>query len=199
MYKVYKITNIINQKIYVGITKEQYLSHRFWSHANRKRSSGAYLHWAIKKHGVANFVIELLHDYATPDEAKQMEIKLIADWQLNRHRYPNGIGMNLTDGGDGSYGCRHSVESLAKMTGVNNHNHGLTGCKNPTSKAVRQLSLTNTLIQTFGSMHEAARHLRPGCTKKQQSSIASNIMTVIKGTSRSKQAYGYKWEYCLPE
>jgi group I intron endonuclease len=193
--KVYKITNLVNGKIYVGITKERYLSHRFWAHANRKRSSGAYLHWSIQKYGVDNFSIEQVAEYDSPDESKREEIRLISELKLNRHKHPNGNGMNLTDGGDGSYGCKHSEESIQKMSGANNHNYGLTGAKNPTSRAVHQLTLTGEYIRTFGSLHEAARNLKPGCSKRQQSSVSANIMTVIKGSSRSTQAYGYKWAY----
>lgn len=195
-YKVYKITNLINGKIYVGITKEKYLSHRFWSHANRKRSSGAYLHWSIQKYGVDNFSIEQLHEYNTSIEAKNKEIELIESLQLNKHKYPNGIGMNLTNGGDGSYGCKHSLKSIQKMSGVNNHNYGLTGVKNPTSKAIKQFTLDGIYIQTFGSMHEAARFLKPNCTITQESAVSSNIRSSILKRRNMHQAYGYKWEYC---
>lgn len=193
--KVYKITNLINGKIYVGITKEKYLKHRFWAHTNRQSAAGSYIHKSIQKYGAEHFLMELLATYHTPDEAKAEERRLISIWRLNVHRYPEGNGMNLTDGGDGSYGCRHSTSSIKKMSGKNNHNYGLLGSSNPTSKAVEQYTLNGTYIQTYGSMHEAARCLKPGCSKRQQSSVASNILTVIKGTGRSKQAYGYRWMY----
>lgn len=190
--KVYKITNLVNGKVYVGITKERYLSHRFWAHTNRRRSSGAYLHWSIQKHGSSNFSIELLSEHDSPDQAKQEEVRLIATLKLNKHRHPDGIGMNLTDGGDGSYGCKHSADSIQKMSGVNNHNHGLTGSKNPTSKAVHQLTLSGEYIQTFGGFYEAARNLKPGCSRGVQSSVSSNIRTSIL---RGSYAYGYCWKY----
>jgi len=192
--KVYKITNTVNGKLYVGITNERYLSHRFWYHANRKRSSGAYLHWSIKKYGKHNFTIELVDEYPTAEEAKQREIELISLWQLNKHRYPDGIGMNLTDGGDGSYGCKHSAESIQKMSGPNNHNYGLTGALHPRSQPVKQLTIDGNLVQIFPSMHDAARHVRPNCTPKQESSVVSNIRSCIIKRRGMSHAYGYKWE-----
>lgn len=164
-----------------------------WQHANRKRASGAYLHWSIQKYGINNFKIEQLHEFDNPTHAKDKERELIAKLQLNRCRHPTGVGMNLTDGGDGSYGCKHLSSSIEKMSGANNHNYGLTGALNPTSKAVHQLDKSGAIIATFGSMHEAARHLIPGCSPKQASTVASNIRTVIRGRSLSKYAYGYGW------
>lgn len=193
--KVYRVTNVINNKLYIGITKERYLSHRFWAHANRGRSAGAYLHWSIQKHGKENFLMELLYEYDTPEEAKKKEVELIAELQLNRYRYPSGIGMNLTDGGDGSYGCKHRPESIEKMKGKNNHNYGLLGAKNPTSKAIQQYSLDGQYIQTFGSVREAARHINPDCTKMQITSLAGNIVSAAIGRNGTAQSHGYKWKY----
>lgn len=197
-YKVYKITNTINGKVYVGITQLPYLSQRLWYHANRERSSGAYLHWSIKKHGVENFHIELLHAYDTPEQAKSKERELIEMWCLNRHRHPEGIGMNLTDGGDGSYGLKHRVESIAKMSGKNNHNFGLFGADNPTSKPITMCSMDDIPLQTFGSVREAARFIKPeldgGYADARLKSVVTNIIQATK-QGRSKSAYGYRWRY----
>lgn len=194
-YKVYKITNIINGKLYIGITKERYLKHRFWAHANKSRSAGAYLHWSIKKYGKKNFTMDLLYEYESIDECKLKEIELISTLKLNKHRYPTGIGMNLTDGGDGSYGCKHKLESIKKMSGINNHNYGLVGLANPTSKPIKQYSLDGIYIKTFSNMREAAEHLKPGSNRTQCSSISTNIRNSIIRRNNVQQAYGYTWEY----
>lgn len=194
-YKVYKIINQINDKVYVGITQLRYLSQRFWYHANRKRCSGAYLHWSIQKYGADNFRIELLEELDTPEKAKEREQFYIALWGLNKHRHPDGNGMNLTDGGDGSYGCKHSAQSIEKMSGVNNHNYGLLGFNNPTSRAVEQWTTDGTYVTTFGSMHEAARTLKPGSSNRQESTIAANIRSSILGRRGSRTAYGFVWRY----
>jgi len=191
-YKVYQITNIVNNKIYVGITKERYLSHRFWAHANKKPVAGSYLHSCIKKYGINNFQIKLLYEFPTALEAKLKEVELISTLHLNKHKYPKGNGMNLTDGGEGSYGCKHSPESILKMSGVNNHNYGLKGFNNPTSRSVNQLTKSTVFIQMFGSLHQAANSILPGGSNTQLSSIASNIRGSIL---RQGNAYGYKWEY----
>jgi group I intron endonuclease len=189
--KVYKITCIPTNKIYVGITTMQYLSQRFWRHVNRPGST-SYLHNCIHKYGEKNFTIELLHECKTPVSAKKKERYLIKKRKLNKCRYPNGIGMNLTDGGDGSYGMRHTAKSIKQMSGKNNHNYGLVGKLNPTSKPVHQYTRDGKFITTHAGFYEAARTLKPGCTRLTQSSVGSNIRTAIL---RNITSYGYKWAY----
>lgn len=98
----------MNEKIYVGITNERNIKTRFARHANSSKTAGVYLHYSIEKYGRENFSIELLCECDTAEEAKSKEKWYIAEWKLNRYRYPSGNGMNLTDGGDGSFGHIHS-------------------------------------------------------------------------------------------
>lgn len=193
-YKVYKITNIITNQIYIGITKNR-LSHRFWEHINKKRNAGSYLYNSIQKYGKDNFTIKLLSNHSTSDEAKGEESRLILELQLNKHTYPNGIGLNLTNGGDGSYGCKHSLDSIQKMSGINNHNYGLIGKLNPTSKPINQYTLEHVYIQTFCSLREAAQSIKPNCTSSQMSSISTNIRSSILGRNGLLQSYGFTWQY----
>lgn len=84
---IYKTTNLINGKIYVGIhTKgsESYLG------------SGVYLRRAIARCGSNNFHRETIATFSSHREAQILERKYIL--QLNS-KSPNGY--NLTDGGDG--------------------------------------------------------------------------------------------------
>lgn len=120
-------------KKYVGITIQDYLSVRLWQHANHPRAAESYLNSAIQKHGKDAFEISLLEECDTPEEAKNRE-QYYKKWKLNLFRHPNGNGMNLTDGGVGSYGYKPTNETRAKYTGENNHNYGLTGVDNPKSR-----------------------------------------------------------------
>lgn len=71
MYKLYKVTNLITNKIYVGQTKRS-LSDRFVGHCTQ----GYILTSSIKKHGRDNFSIELIEEVETLFEANCREIKL---------------------------------------------------------------------------------------------------------------------------
>lgn len=72
MYAVYKITNLIDKKIYVGQTTEA-LSQRFRRHCGYQLKDNSRLHKAIKIYGKDNFVIEMLDTATDQDELNEKE------------------------------------------------------------------------------------------------------------------------------
>jgi group I intron endonuclease len=92
---IYKITNIKNGKIYIGMTSKS-LERRVWSHFNDKGSGTAFLSKAIKKHGRENFKYEQIDSANTLEELAIKEIFWIS--HLNS-RHPSGY--NFTAGGSG--------------------------------------------------------------------------------------------------
>lgn len=90
MYKVYMVTNLINSKRYVGITKKS-VNDRFIHHC----SQGFHLTSAIKKYGRNNFKLETLAYCSSKEIACLYEIKLIK--KLNT-KVPNGY--NFSEGGE---------------------------------------------------------------------------------------------------
>ena len=59
MYKLYKITNSVNNKLYIGITKLP-IDQRWAQHIKDSENPKYPLHRAIKKYGKDSFAIELL-------------------------------------------------------------------------------------------------------------------------------------------
>lgn len=105
---IYVITNLVNSKKYVGQTKKT-LSCRFNEHKRVAINGGKMspLHHAIRKYGVSNFQISLLHQ-VPENELDNMEIKYIAD--LNTI-CPNGY--NIKSGGKNG---THCAESRLRMS-----------------------------------------------------------------------------------
>lgn len=99
VYHVYIITNLVNGKQYVGVTKHTSLQ-RFKRHCKSKSVIGQ----AIRKYGSENFSIGTVdQQFSTKKEADQLEIKLI---ELFRTRTsPHGQGYNVALGGQGPTGC----------------------------------------------------------------------------------------------
>ena len=93
---VYKITNKINNKFYIGITSKS-LEHRFNGHIKQPRF---YLGEAIKKYGKENFVIEQIDTAKTFNKLKEKEQYYITKLKPE---------YNLTHGGDGTVGIKHSI------------------------------------------------------------------------------------------
>ena len=97
-------------KIYIGITKN--VSKRWQQHARAaNRGSKNTIHAAIRKYGFDNFKKEILIT-STFSYVKEMEVKAVAAFNcITPH------GYNLTKGGDGIVGFKHSDEtkiSIAK-------------------------------------------------------------------------------------
>lgn len=109
---VYLITNRINGKQYVGQhsgdSLESYWKHCL-GHAISKSHDKPCLYNAVRKYGSENFIIRPLVIVETKWEMDLYERGLIKS--LNTRR-PNGY--NLTEGGDGVLGLRHSEESIEK-------------------------------------------------------------------------------------
>lgn len=102
MYAVYIITNTVNAKQYVGMTKR--LKTRWQQHKYANGSAPA-LHSAIKKYGIENFVFTHFASAKDVEAAGKIEIMLIKE---RNTLSPNGY--NLTIGGEGGKGVPMSEE-----------------------------------------------------------------------------------------
>ena len=90
-YTVYRTTNKINGKFYIG-------THKTTDPDDNYLGSGKILKRAIEKHGVENFVKEVLHVFDNPEEmfAKEREIVTV-DFLEESNTY------NLKIGGEGGF------------------------------------------------------------------------------------------------
>jgi group I intron endonuclease len=100
---IYKITNLINNKVYIGYTDKS-VEDRWKRHIKICRmGSKTYLHNAMRKYGVDKFSIEVISSNEDSKYTKNvLEPKYIKEYNS---KYP--LGYNLTDGGEGSLG--HTV------------------------------------------------------------------------------------------
>lgn len=104
IYKIYMYTNIINNKKYIGRTKNS-LIQRSGKNGN-KYYSCVYFGNAIKKYGWENFQPEILEDGLSYEEACEKEEYYIKKYETNNHLK----GYNLHKGGEGP-----TKECLQKM------------------------------------------------------------------------------------
>ena len=118
---IYKITNRINGKIYIGQTTQPL--HVRWSGHCSISSGCTYLHRAIQKYGRENFTVEEIDVASDIEEMNQKEIYWI---QYCDSMAPKGY--NMTSGGDGCFErCEASREKIRKrQTGKGNSFYGKT-------------------------------------------------------------------------
>jgi len=101
MFILYKTTNIINKKYYIGV-----------SNGNNKwyKGSGTALKKAIKKYGVGNFLTEILEKFETEQEAFAREEQIVTEELVNDHNC-----YNIKLGGKGGKGHHKSVDHKKKI------------------------------------------------------------------------------------
>lgn len=105
--EVYKITNKVNNKIYIGQTT-RLISDRWKEHCCPSSDYCRLLHKAIKKYGKDNFQIESIYKAKTIEELNQQEEALIKNFNaLKPH------GYNLLPGG---LNRRHHPATKAQMS-----------------------------------------------------------------------------------
>jgi group I intron endonuclease len=125
--EIYKIVNIIDNKVYIGQAVSHILNHkkyrpygfkgRFRCHVSeafsKKKNQSHYLNNAIRKYGVNNFVVELI-EYCKISESDDREKHYIKEYNS---LFPNGY--NLKNGGNI---FTHSDESKKRVSnGVVNY------------------------------------------------------------------------------
>jgi group I intron endonuclease len=113
---VYSIKNKTNGKEYIGLTTRE-LDVRWKQHIYESNKDGSWeyktpLGLAIKKYGAENFTVSILERYETVDSMKVGE----TDHIKQRNSHVSCGGYNVTMGGDGRIGAKHSDETRAKIS-----------------------------------------------------------------------------------
>ena len=122
MYYIYRITNKVNNKTYIGQHKYKKLNDRYMG-------SGILLAKAKRKYGFENFEKEILYSRIQYKEtADAMERFAIA-----KERALGKAEYNIADGGEGSAGFHHTDETRRRLSESHKGNH-------PSEETKRKLS-----------------------------------------------------------
>lgn len=113
MNDVYLVTNKVNGKKYVGITCKGYLA-RWKEHlSNSAAGSKSILHNAIRKYGPDNFEVSLLESNIADQDIQNKEKEYIRRYDTF---YTSGHGYNMTEGGGGVAGYKHTSNTKRKIS-----------------------------------------------------------------------------------
>ena len=211
---IYKITNDINDKVYVGKTTTS-IQDRFKEHCSdafRERNEKRPLYNAMKKYGIEHFKIEMIEECAD-DILSEREVYWIA--------YYKGYedGYNATKGGDGKmfydrekikdellinpypkevaqkFNCSTDlVYIVAKQYNIETKSKGQERLKEQKKVVYQYDKITNEYIQSFDSTVSAANWCfeNAKCTTL-NSGVRAHISECAQG--KRKSAYGYIWSY----
>lgn len=126
-FYVYCFTNIKNNKIYIGKTNNLIKRKSYHKFAN---GGCKYFHSAIKKYGFSNFDFKILATFNNEIDALNSEIYYIKQYNSDNKNY----GYNLTSGGEGITGYKHSKKSIKKIS------QAMTAENNPKAKLTIKLA-----------------------------------------------------------
>lgn len=108
-YYLYRITNIINNKVYIGQSKDyksRWERHKYLSKHLNNRSQ--YIHRAMVKYGINNFIFEVIATTISKNYSNELEDILIKQYNSCNKDY----GYNLNSGG---FSRNHSEETKQKL------------------------------------------------------------------------------------
>lgn len=216
---IYCITNIVNQKQYVGKTLNS-VEQRWSEHLNdykRPRCEKRALYDAFIKYGIENFRCETLCE-CLDSELEEKEIYYIELYNTFHN------GYNLTKGGDGKqlydydaiidyylnnevtivetakhFNCHEdTISSILKKMNIKTRifpHKGVCGnCKKP--KKISCFDLNGSIVSSFETVSEAGKWL---FENKKCKTYNSGVRGHISSAANGKQptAYGYIWKYNL--
>lgn len=208
---IYKITNSINHKVYIGKTTRT-IEERWKEHQkdfNKDTSQKRPLYAAMRKYGILAFTIEPIEECLT-EELEERERYWIEIYGSFKN------GYNATLGGDGkayidydlvvsTYKETQNITKTAEILHIGRDTVSIIlDAKKETKllsaevnqrqsgKPVKQYDLSGNYIQTFPSIKSAAISLGILKTPADRGA-SSHISAVCKG--KRKTAYGYIWRF----
>ena len=207
MAYIYKITNDVNGKIYIGKTQFS-VEKRFREHCSdslKERCEKRPLYSAMRKYGIEHFHPELIEETDNPEEREKYWIEYYDSFKN---------GYNATIGGDGKQYVDYDlvvstykelqnikatseklhldqghVSNILKSKGVKILSYKEV-IQNKV-KSVNQYTLNHEYIATYPSASAAARAVSKA--KAGGGGPHTAISKCCKG--QQKTAYGYLWEY----
>lgn len=201
-YVVYSHRCLVTNKVYIGITCQK-PEDRWGGGKNYKGCKHFYN--AILKYGWDNFEHLILASNLSKKEACKLEIYLIATYKSI------GMSYNITDGGEGTLGVRHSAEfkvrqsklrrgiqysenTLRRMSESHKGKKLTDAAKAKISRPIIQMDLQGNILARWSSISDACRTL--GFKSHSKISECCRNRRMLRGKLISKPtAYGYKWKF----
>lgn len=187
---VYKHTNRIDGKSYVGRCRYPHYEYRWNNGKGYERSPRFYA--AIQEYGWDSFEHSILFSGLTLDEANRLERDMIEKYKTTDPEH----GYNVCIGGDAFFAGQHHSEQTKKRISekmkayekTSEHRKHISesksGVKHHFAKSVCQLTKDGKLIKIWDYMAQASEELKIN---------KANISSCCQGNR--KTAGGYKWTY----
>lgn len=184
-YTIYKITNKINNKIYIG-------KHQTLDLDDDYMGSGKLIRAAIEKYGLDNFEKEILHVFDNEDDMNSKESELITDKFVMED-----TNYNLCPGGQGGWGYIKNHERSKDWVVKGGKTTGNLNKK----KYISDPAFKMTVLENFSKGREYADVARRkkfpngtffGKTHSEETKIMMSQKAKLRTGSKNSQ-YGTMW------
>lgn len=181
---IYKITNIQNNKVYIGQTIRP-VEQRFHRHMNDALNNILDTHFAraIRKYGKENFIIEMIDTAESQDELNQKEQYWI--------RYYDSVnkGYNETDAISKCGGNTYQSKTDEEMDIIKNKiRETKLGAKNPMARKVKRINIKTNEVDIFDTVIACAQ----ACgIKNGKTSVTTRLSGQIKSPFKNTWIFEY--------
>lgn len=177
--EVYKLTNLVNNKVYIGVTSIG-SGKRFKLHVYKTNNGSNYpLHNAIREYGENNFKIDILEICESTEQLRERERYFISLFNSQ----DSNIGYNTTAGGEYFEVTQEMRESLSKAQKGRAHVEAYKG--------VLQYDRDGNFLKEWSNMTQAA-----GETGTSRASILRAIKrTLVRGSKSNPYIWFYRAEF----
>lgn len=198
---IYKYTNLVNGKVYIGQTINEYKRREKWGNLNAPYA-GIYINRARLKYGISNFEYSVIVEIQEDDETILRELLDIAEKKyiaLYRSNEPS-FGYNMCEGGNG-------IGLIVTDESRRNRSKALKGIKKKPFSEQARINISNahkkprpwaykkvvqydkdgSFIKVWNSLTEVTSHFGD--------KGVGNLVNAIKRKGRHKYYKGFIWKY----
>ena len=181
MIGIYKITNKVNGKCYIGQSRN--IQRRFNAHKNsfNKNKIWSYLYNAMNSYGIENFSFEVIKECDIEDLNK-WEKYFIKKFKSNKSKY----GYNMTDGGD--FGYSHNYSSIKQGFLNPNYSRKQTQEEKEKRNKTYKETIKNMDKEKFREWHKKVgeKQKNKEITQEQRAKISKSLKEFFK-TEKGKE------------
>jgi hypothetical protein len=181
---IYKILNLLNGKVYIGLTKKTPLIRFHTGHWNNKKSNKkSKIQNALKYNGVSNFLIKTLCECYSEEDLNQSEKIFIEYFKSNKiHK-----GYNQTSGGQSGLLNQSVKDKISKAN--KGHKHSDKTKKLISDKNFKKQVICLNDNKKFKSVTEAANYYK----------IQKTIVSFICINKKNQTRKGLKFRFLTGE